>query len=299
MKRETYGYKFSLLGSHGGHSPSGDIGDLQIVSNIDTEGVEAIRFYEVYVTRYFDNFELSAGWMDLSLRYNVTDPALLFIGSSFGTTAEWGATGFRGPSIYPVLSFGLHSWWQSSGLLYAGVSVVDPLTPENFYPKQLQTHVLLNTQNHMAVGEIGLKREGRFQVALGVTNMTMERRGSRPEFQQSGGYIMSHFTGPKGFSPFFRFGEAVDRPGYMYRNLVLGVSKEGFLAGEKIDRFGLGYSMAAIGSVTTPEEVYEAIYSLDILKNFTVALSSQWITNPSGQFKDGQVTTLRFQITLF
>ncbi len=288
--------RYSVLGSHGGHSPSRDIGDGQIVSNIDTEGVESFKIYELYVAKKVRGLEVSLGWRDLSTRYNVTDSALLFVNSSFGTTAEWGATGFRGPSIYPQISLGAHAWLWLTPNLYFGAAVVDPLTPENYYPKQLQTHVLLNESNHMAVSEVGYKKPKSFHIAFGGWNMEQAQRLSRPRFQQAGVYAMVSASIANKYHPFLRYGHGSERPGLIYANRVAGVNIQNAFSKKRDNDLGLGYTSAYLKGIKTPEEIYEMIYRYHYTQKLSLALSSQWVINPFFSNQDGQVLTLRIQI---
>lgn len=295
--REYAGFEFhfSVLGNHGGHSPSFDIGDGQIVSNIDTEGVESIKFYDLYVAKKLGGLEISTGWRDLSTMFNITDAAQLFINSSFRTTAEWGSTGFRGPGIFPQISYGVHLWAQLSQNLYWGGAVADPLTPENYYSKQLQVHVLLNKKNHTAVTELGYKSE-KFHFAMGGWNMEQEALASRARYQQAGYYGMLSGQLGKNLTPFVRYGTATDRPGLIYENRVAGLHLKKVFAKKNEDEFGLGYTTASLKGLKTQEEIYELIYRYNYTARLSFALSSQYIINPFFSNKDGQVMTLRIQI---
>ncbi len=291
-------FRASIMGNHGGHSPTRDLGDLQIVSNIDTEGVEAIRIYELLYGRFFGEWEVSLGWRDLSLKINVSEPALMFINSSFGTTAEWGATGYRGPSIYPFPSFGLyfdsHKFWDS---IYLRGAVTDPLSQEHFYPKQMKSHIRLNSENHMAVFEAGWEpaNHPNSAVAIGTWNMEIQQGVLQSHFSQAGLYFQANTQWGNHLQPFLRYGKATERPLILFENRVLGFKYSELFEGTD---FGWGYSSAFAGGVETPEEVYEVTADHVYNSWLKFQLSHQVILNPVLGVDDGTLSTLRLFITL-
>ncbi len=287
---------YSMLANHGGHSPSSDIGDGQIVSNIDTEGVESLKVYEFYLVKSLGFLKVSVGWRDLLRLYNVTEAATLFVNSSFTATSDWGTTGFRGPSIYPQISFGAQVWMQLTPELYLATAVADPLTPENYYPKQLQTHILLNQKNHMAVSEIGYKNSLGFHVAVGAWNLQQDQRGLRSLFEQRGTYGMLAGRFWKKLNPFVRYGQASRNLGSIYENTVVGLNLQKVFGKNKLDELGLGYTAARLDGVEPTEEIYEMIYRYNHTSRLSFALSSQWVINPFFSNQDGQVLTFRIQI---
>jgi hypothetical protein len=295
--RKISGFRlhYSVMANHGGKSPTADIGDGQILSNIDTEGVESIKIYELYAAKDWGALQLSFGWRDLSNHFNVTDSSSLFINSSFTTTAEWGTTGFRGPSIYPQVSFGVHAWWQLNPSWYFGASVTDPLTPENYYPKQLQTHVLLNETNHMAVTELGFKSD-KLHGAVGGWNMEQAERGLRARYQQTGHYTMVAVPVGTRLTPFFRYGRGTDRQGLIFQNRVAGLHINKAFSKKGLDELGLGYTAADRQGSAAPEEIYEIVYRYNFTPRLSTALSSQWVINPFFSHMDGQLLTLRIEI---
>lgn len=96
----------SIMGFHG-KSALRQIGDLQWTSNIDTNGNEGIKIYEAFINQdlFSEYVRFRIGILDLSLVYNINEPALLFVHSTPGTTAEWGASGPHGATLYPWPAF--------------------------------------------------------------------------------------------------------------------------------------------------------------------------------------------------
>lgn len=291
-------FSLSVMGNHGGHSPTKDLGDLQIVSNIDTEGVESIRIYELIYGRFFGNWEVSLGWKDLSLEINVSKPALMFIHSSFGTTAEWGATGYRGPSIYPIPSFGFYfDSHESLKSLYLKGAVTDPISEETYYPKQMQSNIRLNLKNHMAVLEAGWQphSDDSTNVALGVWNMELQQGILQESFEQAGLYFQSHTQMGAHLQPFLRYGKATERPLTLYENRVMDFKYVGLF---KNTDMGMGYTSALVGGIETPEEAYEITIQHIYSSWLKLQFSQQMIINPALGDEDGTLSTLRLFFSL-
>lgn len=81
------------------------VGDIQAVSNIDTDG--AARLYEAWVERAFDAGALKLGLIDLNSELDVNETGALFINSSHGIGPDFSQVGENGPAIFPITGFGL------------------------------------------------------------------------------------------------------------------------------------------------------------------------------------------------
>jgi porin len=81
------------------------VGDIQTVSNIDTDG--ATRLYEAWVERVFDAGALRLGLMDLNSEFDVNETGALFVNSSHGIGPDFSQVGENGPAIFPITGFGL------------------------------------------------------------------------------------------------------------------------------------------------------------------------------------------------
>lgn len=96
-------FYLSAMAMHGS-SPQRIIGDYQLTSNIDTSSFENVNLYEFFFERNLsDIITIIFGIYDLSVEYNVNDPALMFIHSSAGTSTEFGFSGKNGPNMFPFL----------------------------------------------------------------------------------------------------------------------------------------------------------------------------------------------------
>ena len=94
-----------LLGTHGG-SPSGMVGDVQGISNL--EAPNAVRLEEAWFQQnlFANRLSLLAGRYDLNSEFYRLQSAALFVNSSFGIGPEFGQSGVAGPSIFPNTAVG-------------------------------------------------------------------------------------------------------------------------------------------------------------------------------------------------
>lgn len=81
------------------------VGDIQTVSNIDTDG--ATRLYEAWIERTFGGGAIKLGLMDLNSELDVNETGALFINSSHGIGPDFSQVGENGPAIFPITGFGL------------------------------------------------------------------------------------------------------------------------------------------------------------------------------------------------
>jgi porin len=91
---------------HGGGFSQHDVGDAQVVSNIDAP--YAIRTFEAWVEAPLGNgVRAKAGLIDLNSEFDVQSVGAIFLNSSFGIAPDYSQSGLNGPSIFPVTSAGL------------------------------------------------------------------------------------------------------------------------------------------------------------------------------------------------
>ncbi|MFY0607049.1 MAG: carbohydrate porin [Cyclobacteriaceae bacterium] len=115
------------LGNNGGAATS-LMGDFQVASNIETD--PAWRLYEAWAqyNLLHGQFSLLAGLYDLNSEFDVLEPGLLFVNSSFGIGAEYAQTGENGPSIFPVSSLAFRANIVANDHLQFRVGILDGLS---------------------------------------------------------------------------------------------------------------------------------------------------------------------------
>lgn len=89
-----------------GERPSSLVGDLQAVDNIEAR--DSINLFEAWWQKAFldGDASLLVGLYDINSEFYAIDSAELFVNSSFGTGAAFGASGVNGPSIFPTAGVG-------------------------------------------------------------------------------------------------------------------------------------------------------------------------------------------------
>lgn len=92
-----------------GQNPSKYVGDNQGVSNIT--GPHTWKLFEAwYQHNLFERFSVLAGLYDVTSEFDVIMSASeLFVNSSFGTGAEFAASGKNGPSTFPSAGLGIRA----------------------------------------------------------------------------------------------------------------------------------------------------------------------------------------------
>ena len=90
-----------------GDNPSKHVGDIQAVSNIVAPNTWKL-FEAWYQHNVFEHFSLLAGLYDVTSEFDVmVSSSELFLNGSFGTGAEFAASGKNGPSTFPTTSLGI------------------------------------------------------------------------------------------------------------------------------------------------------------------------------------------------
>lgn len=285
----------SGLFNHSSGSPSTRIGDLQVASNIDTQGGEGFKFYEAEITWHFPNKSLwTIGWADLSKHFNVTYSAMALVGSSFGTSAVLGNTGSSGPSIYPIPSFGTHLLLRWDHRLYTYFALTDPIHSSTLKPYHMHYRIDLNTQNYSMMGEFGYDHGSNSKFAIGLWQLkSQDVFGS--SFSQDGVYLQAEYKMNR-FVPFLRFGKGRPISGRIYQNLVGGLSYLPKLL--RNDQLVFGYSEVNIYAQPLAETTYELAYTFDYSPSVFPTISWQNIDNPGGTQASANMLTLRLQLLL-
>jgi len=123
LGRDLGTFFFYGLYDHGDR-PSDNVGDLQILDNI--EAPDAARLYEAWWQKTFfdDRASLLLGLYDLNSEFYVVESALVFLHSSFGIGAALANSGRNGPSIFPETSLAArlkvvlgHGWELQAAVL--------------------------------------------------------------------------------------------------------------------------------------------------------------------------------------
>lgn len=263
------------LATHGDR-PTELTGDVQVVSNI--EAPAGVRLYEAWIQKNFAGPGVSvlAGLYDVNSEFDVTEEAELFLNSSFGIGAEFGASGVNGPSIFPVTSLGTRVQWHPTHQLYLQGAVLDGVPGDPDDPGSTAVHLSGNDgvlwtaevgflKHRNARGRPGDRELGRdhvhqglpWRVAVGVWQYSraMERIGGTGRVRgHPGAYLLAEFRPGRGapasdrpLGVFGRVGLADGRTNRFGAYTGAGVTYEGAFPGRSDDVIGLGVAAAYTG----------------------------------------------------
>ena len=104
-----------LIYTHGPDFSGRRVGDAQVISNVQGDGV--LRPYEAYVeVPLTADVSAKAGLVDLNTEFDVQSVGSFFTNSSHGVGIDLSQTGRNGPSIFPVTSAAVLLRWESEQL---------------------------------------------------------------------------------------------------------------------------------------------------------------------------------------
>lgn len=299
-----------------GRSLSGEkIGDLQVVSNIET-GVEAARLYEAWIeTQVFDNGSLLFGLYDLNREFDVLDSSLLFINSGHGIGTDFGQSGRNGPSIFPATSLALRFAWDWSESTVLRVAVFDGVPGDPDDPGATAIE-LGGDDGALLAGEIEWSDRGR-RVLVGAWHYTANfnrwpdpaaptvmSRGSG-----NGGLYLRGETpvANSGIRVFGRAGVADGAFNVFSAFLSAGFEWAGVNTRRPQDRFGAAIALAETSGdylrafrADDREIKLEFTYRIPLGERFVLQPDLQYIANPGldPALDDAWTVGLRFELTL-
>lgn len=141
------------------------VGDVQAVSNIDTDG--ATRLYEAWVERAFDAGAVKLGLIDLNSELDVNETGALFINSSHGIGPDFSQVGENGPSIFPIIGLGAITRWDYSERAQARLAVFEGTVGDPDRPHRT-TIDLDGSEGTLFVGEVTWRPTDARRYLLGV-----------------------------------------------------------------------------------------------------------------------------------
>jgi porin len=145
------------------------VGDIQAVSNIDTDG--ATRLYEAWVERAFEVGAIKLGLIDLNSELDVNETGALFINSSHGIGPDFSQIGENGPSIFPITGLGTVLRWDASERLQIRVAAFEGTVGDPTHPRRT-TVDLESDEGALLVGEITVRPTETNRTVVGVWRHT-------------------------------------------------------------------------------------------------------------------------------
>lgn len=323
-------FSFYTLGDGGG-SPSENVGDIQGVSNIESD--ETWKLYEAWYQQEFLGGRLSflTGLYDLNSEFDVTETAGLFLSSSFGIGPDFSQSGENGPSIFPTTSLAFRTKVQISNAFYFQNAIFDgvPGDPE----KPSGTHIKFDDGDGVLVAsEVGFvtgtgenSDSPYSKFALGSWFYTakyddvLDVDGQGDPVRRSGNkglYLIGEQTvyrekdPSQGLAIFARIGFANTKVNQIGSYFGGGLVFSGLIPGRDEDQLGFAVAAAFNGSkykqaqldagngVESGEVTLELSYNSQILPQLSIHPDLQYVINPSGdpEIKNALLFTTRFEL---
>lgn len=297
------------------------IGDLQVVSNIDTD--EALRVFELWVAKSFahDAAGVKFGLIDLNSEFDVQEVGGLFLNSSHGIGPDFSQSGLNGPSIFPVTSlaatgrFAPTPGWTVRAGVFDGVPG-DPERPQ-------RTVVRLSEVDGVLLVAEAEHRFGAARLAFGAWSYTaaFEALGEdeAPAREGRGAYAnleadlrRERGAEEEGLSGWFRIGTANPNLYPVVAYLGGGFVYTGLAPGRSHDRIGVAVAHAKLGEparraaaaagfdLGKAETTLEVTYRLQLTEHVALQPDFQYVIHPGADpmVDDALLVGLRLEVGL-
>ena len=290
--------------------------------NGDEQSLHRLRLAQAWVQDSFAGGKASVlvGFYDVSSEFDVTDSSGLLMGTSFGTSSEFDASGPAGPSGFPSTSFGVRLRLQPKETEYAEVVVAnahaaalgDPGGPDFTFSDGL-----------LLAGEIGYTGWGK--VALGAWRYSKPQPGVRVSLDgdpqgthvSQGVYgLFEHAVnapkdGVRKVTVFAKVGISDGRTTAFHGSWQAGVLVYQVFKSRPDSQFSAGVSQGRLSQgfrdngrdggldVGPTETAFEVTYSDKLTPHLAIQPDLQWIHRPSGDagVKDALVLGLRMTVS--
>jgi len=315
------GTTFLVSGLHNNRPTLSDriVGDIQTVSNIDTDG--ATRLYEAWVERAFDAGAIKLGLIDLNSELDVNETGALFINSSHGIGPDFSQVGENGPSIFPITGLGAVTRWDYSESVQVRLAAFEGTVGDPTHPRRT-TVDLEGDEGSLLVAEVTVHPTDANRSILGVwrhtgrsTDFADEELVRRTE--SLGFYALTEGTlmerGEGSLAGFLRVGVADSDVHQISRYIGAGIVWSGPLlaSAEREEQLGLSvgnvtngdafrHAQADLGlAYERHETAIELTYRMQALPWLALQPDLQYIINPGTDptLNDAWAVGLRFELS--
>ena len=318
---KDFTFYFYGLGNQG-KSISEIVGDIQAVSNIDTEN--SWRMYEAWIHKSMPKTRSSllVGLYDLNSEFDVANTGGLFLNSSHGIGPDFSSGGITGPSIFPLTSLSARLKINPIHGVSFKIAVLDavPSNPLN----TLGTSVLITEQEGaLFVSELsfskyrdqktellkrGVNKDSPFRWVLGGWKYTKEREGWLGARESDHGmYSIVELIFPNGLAIFGRAGITNQDINRFNGYSGIGFTHHGLFKNRKKDQIGIALAKAynsddfvrtesLRGNDFSADELnIELTYLFVASENISFQLDTQYIQHPNQapKIEDALVIGLR------
>ena len=280
-----------------GDNFSDSVGDLQGVSNIDTDNVS--KLYELWVQKEFTslNLRVKIGQVDANTEFGSVEHAGEFLNSSMG----YSPTVSYMPS-YPAPRPSLNLFWQAADNTEVSLGYYSTKNDNN---EDSLSNGFTVAQWNQQFSEIKLGLGyWRQQGIAGSLNPEVDKQNASGYFATMSGDFMMPFMSSANSGWFFQFGYSDDLTSAIDLHIGTGVQWYGVNNREN-DVFGLGVthietSPFLIDELHSAETTIEVFYRYQINDHFSLKPDLQFITQPAANLdaQDAVVFTLRIEMSI-
>jgi porin len=315
------GTTVSISGLHNNRPTLSDriVGDLQAVSNIDTDG--ATRLYEAWVERAFDTAAVRAGLMDLNSELDVNETGALFVNSSHGIGPDFSQVGENGPAIFPITGLGALLRLDLNERTQLRVAAFEGTVGDPDHPRRT-TLDLESDEGALLVAEVTFRPTAASRSIIGLWRHSGRSTDlADPDVQRReasvGVYALAEGTmidtGENALAGFVRVGFADADVHQVARYFGAGVTWSGplFAGADREEQLGLAVAaianggsfrraQSALGSrFERNETAIELTYRVQCLPWLALQPDVQYIINPGTDpaLDNALVVGLRFELT--
>lgn len=300
--------KFYVLGqnTHGRSLTANNVGETQIVSNINSLG-NITQISELWweFSLFENQVTLRAGKQDLSSDFITIDTAADFINSAFGLSPSAGLPTFPAPSpavsllaeFSPAIGFKVGVWdayrndgngifSQNGSALIIGELEYRFTTPAKNLPGKITLGMTYETSGEVPAGIIPRS----FGYYLQFEQVLFRETNCAEGNPQGLSFFAQHYpTNVSGNSPFHAIPE----------DALAGLTYTGLLRGRDEDVAGAGLGWVQLTQGGTNEELMlELFYKAKVNETLSMQPDLQYIKTPSGIHSDALVVGLRVQLDL-
>lgn len=315
------GTTFVVSGLHNNRPTLSDgiVGDIQTVSNIDTDG--ATRLYEAWVERAFEAGAIKLGLIDLNSELDVNETGALFINSSHGIGPDFSQVGENGPSIFPITGLGGVMRWDYSESVQVRLAAFEGTVGDPTHPRRT-TVDLESGEGALLIAEVTLRPTEANRSLIGVWRHTGRSTDFADEevvrrSESLGFYALTEGTlmerGASSLSGFVRVGFADSDVHQISRYFGAGLVWSGpmFASAEYEEQLGLALASVSNGDAfrhaqadlglayERHETAIELTYRMQPLSWLALQPDLQYIINPGTDpaLDNAWVVGLRFELS--
>jgi porin len=304
-----------LIYTHGPDFSGERVGDAQVVSNVQGDGI--LRPFEAWASvPLAGGASVKAGLIDLNTEFDIQSIGAFFINSSHGIAPELSQTGISGPSIFPVTSTAVmlkleRKGWSGRVGLFNGVAGDPDCARCVRLPYPGQDGPLVIAELDVSIGDLEVQlggwRDGSRAetVASQAAGVPVLARGGHGGYVQLEGRLAGNEDGPRldawgrlGFAD----GETLRIENYVGFGATYGTdpSRMGIAVAHARQSSFARAAFGAQGPQTRAETVVELGYAVQLIDEVMLQPTVQYVVNPGwrSDIANAWVAGLRFAFAL-